>query len=163
MEEIMKAKSRTSKRFGKLLALTLVLAMALTATATPLAFAKGVANGNEYVKAIPIYDTYAEAQAEAAELNQELTGEGSVLLKNDGALPLAKGSKVTVFGAAATSLQGGTGRVDNVLKDNGFTVNPTIVTESNYANIEDAAIRQYGNAAIVVLKRGGGEGSGDME
>ena len=75
----MKAKSRTSKTFGKLLALTLTLSMVIAASATPLTFAKGVSNGNEYVKAIPIYDTLAEAQAAAAELNEELTGEGSVL------------------------------------------------------------------------------------
>ncbi|MBP5177333.1 MAG: glycoside hydrolase family 3 C-terminal domain-containing protein, partial [Clostridia bacterium] len=155
----MKAKSRTSKTFGKLLALTLTLSMVIAASATPLTFAKGVSNGNEYVKAIPIYDTLAEAQAAAAELNEELTGEGSVLLKNNGALPFAKGTTITVFGSAATSLQGGSGRVDTVLRDAGFTVNSTVVTESNYARTDDADIRKYGNAAVVVLKRGGSEGS----
>ena len=42
-------------------------------------------------------DTYS---AERATLSRRICGEGSVLLKNDGALPLKKGSKVAVFGPA---------------------------------------------------------------
>jgi len=81
MEENMNTKSRTSKKLGKLLAVALTLSMVVATSVTPLASAKGVANGNEYVKAIPVYDTYADAQTAAAELNEQLTGEGSVLLK----------------------------------------------------------------------------------
>ena len=114
--------------------------------------------------AIPWFSSQAEAQAAAIDLNIRLTGEGSVLLKNkDKALPLAKATeKVTVFGAAASSLQGGTGNVRAALSDDEFSVNETIITETNVT--EDAAaaaesIGEYSDVAVVVLKRGGGEGS----
>ena len=70
----------------------------------------------------PAFATEEEARAAAEELNIQLTGEGSVLLKNKAsALPLAKATqKVTVFGSAATSLANGTGHVDGALKDGGF-------------------------------------------
>ena len=155
----MKAKHRYSKTLVKLLGVLLIVAFYVSAIAPTVAFAKGVPNGNEYVKAVPIYDTYAEAQAAAIDLNIQLTGEGSVLLKNDGVLPLSTSRRITVFGAAATSLQGGSGRVTTSLSDAGFTVNPTLVTETNFNSTSDDVIKKYGDAAVVVLKRGGGEGS----
>ena len=87
--------------------------------------------GVDNYKAILDYDTLADAQEAAKELNIELTGEGSVLLKNDGTLPVEEGTKVVVFGAAATSLQGGTGRVDTALAEDGFDVYPTVFNETN--------------------------------
>ncbi|MBO7377418.1 MAG: glycoside hydrolase family 3 C-terminal domain-containing protein, partial [Clostridia bacterium] len=155
----MKATNRYSKTFGKLLVVLLIVSLYVSTMAPSVVFGQGVPNGNEYVKAVPIYDTYEEAQAAAKDLNIELTGEGSVLLKNDGVLPLSTSRKITVFGAAATSLQGGSGRVTTALEDAGFSVNPTVVTESNYNSTSDTVIKKYGDAAVVVLKRGGGEGS----
>ncbi len=113
--------------------------------------------------AFPAFETKEEAQAAAIDLNIRLTGEGSVLLKNKAnALPLAKeGTKITVFGAAASSLQGGTGNVANALRDDGFDVNTSIINETAAANTETATttLGEYKDVAVVVLKRGGGEGS----
>ncbi len=115
------------------------------------------ANGG-YAK--PAYATEQEAKDAAQDINIQLTAEGSVLLKNkDAALPLNKATqKVTVFGASASSLQGGTGNVATYLGDDGFTVNPTIMTETAAA-AEGASVGEYSDVAVVVLKRGGGEGS----
>lgn len=149
--------SKSKKTILRVIAPVMVTAMAFAPVFnTVSAFAVG-RNGNI---AMPTdYASLADAQAAAADLNVKLTGEGAVLLKNDGTLPLDKGAKVTVFGSAATSLQGGSGRVDTALADAGFTVNSTLVTENNYDSIEAEDIRLYNEAAIVVLKRGGGEGS----
>lgn len=146
-------KTRKTKKFAKIL--TPVLATTLAVTPMFSALTASAANGGS---AIPRYDTQAAATAVATELNIKLTGEGSVLLKNKAnALPLNKKSvKVTVFGAAASSLQGGSGKVQEVLADDGFAVNETVITEST---LEGATVGDYADAAIVVLKRGGGEGS----
>ena len=51
-----------------------------------------------------------ESMAEAYEVNTELVSEGVTLLENNGALPLASGSNVNVFGWASTaSVYGGVG------------------------------------------------------
>ena len=101
-------KTSTKKRMVK----SFVLAAGVALVA-PLLLSKAEAlpnfaiGGNEYVKAVPIFDTYEEGQEAARELNKELTGEGAVLLKNDGTLPLSKKAKVTVF--LANSSYSGTG------------------------------------------------------
>ena len=100
------------------------------------------ANGGN---ALTSYETLAEAQAAAAELNIQLTGEGAILLKNDNdALPLNKVTqKVTVFGAAAASLQGGTGQVITELTADGFSVNTTLITEATAATADAASVLGY--------------------
>ena len=51
-----------------------------------------------------------ESMAEAYEVNTELVGEGVTLLENNGALPLASGSNLNVFGWASTApVYGGVG------------------------------------------------------
>ena len=116
--------------------------------------------GVDGYKAILDYDTLAEAQEAAKNLNIEITGEGSVLLKNDGTLPVSEDSKVVVFGSAATSLQGGKGRVDTALTEAGFDVYPTVFNESSVKNgIDTRQFDLFHDLAVVVLKRGGGEGS----
>jgi len=136
-------------------ALSLVTAISAYIFNGSLAFA---ANGGI---AIPTYDTQAEATEAAAELNIQLTGEGSVLLKNAGnALPLDKEvSGVTVFGSAATSLQGGSGSVITVLDDDGYAVNTTLITEATAAEATATTVEGFADVAVVVLKRGGGEGN----
>ncbi|MBO5528980.1 MAG: glycoside hydrolase family 3 protein, partial [Bacilli bacterium] len=114
--------------------------------------------------ASPSYATQADAQQAAIDLNIQLTGEGSVLLKNkDNALPLAKATeKVTVFGSAQGSLQGGQGNVRGVLADDGFVVNATIINENSLPKDDEeisAALGEFTDVAVILLKRGGGEGS----
>ena len=115
--------------------------------------------GNEYVKAVPIFDTYEEGQEAARELNKELTGEGAVLLKNDGTLPLSKKAKVTVF--LANSSYSGTGsQLAGELRNEGFEVNSnTISVNNNFNGVTDAQIGNYKDVAVIVIARGGGEGS----
>ena len=144
---------------SRILALVMVLMMVATCTT---AFAT---NGREYVKSVPAYDTWDEAIAAAQALNEELTGEGAVLLKNDGALPLAVGQKVTVFSApipgAANSSRGFAGiraQLGEYIAEDGFDVNPVVVDENNYADVSAADIGEY-NVAVVILARGGSEGS----
>ena len=151
-------KIKQKSRLAKVLATMLATTMAVTATSGVIgAFA---ANGGV---AVPEFDSLNAAKAAAAELNIELTGEGSVLLKNEGqALPIDKNAKITVFGAAANSLQGGQGKVAEALTEGGFAnVNSTVVTETMSA--EDFGKVTFGNkdseVAVIVLKRGGGEGS----
>ena len=118
---------------------------------------------NGYAK--PAYATQEEAQQAAIDINIQLVAEGSVLLKNqENALPLAKATeKVTVFGAAAASLQGASGKVIDALKEDGFDVNTTLISEGKSLPATDEAaneaIGEYKDVAVVVLKRGGGEGS----
>ncbi len=154
IEGVNKMKVRIKKNSFSLvrhmLVLTLTLFIAISAGSLAFAANNGIA--------IPTYDTLEEAQAAAAELNIELTGEGSVLLKNQSdALPLSKSSEgVTVFGYAAASLQGGSGELVAELADAGFTVNPTLILEEDAltATIDTA----YDDVGVVVLRRGGGEG-----
>lgn len=44
------------------------------------------------------YETPEEAKEASLKVNQKITDEGMILLKNNGVLPLAKGAKVTPFG-----------------------------------------------------------------
>ena len=129
---------------------------------------------------------------EESKLIEKVQGEGSVLLRNEnGALPLAKGSKVSTFGygtikpittgmvrfgTPGTSIDFKTG----MEKDGNLSINPTLydfyaqhstqdlafntVNEVD-AGLIDTGIRStydtYGDAAIVVISRAGGEG-GDL-
>ena len=59
---------------------------------------------------VPDFSNYAAAKAFSAELNVDIMRESVVLLKNNGALPLAKGDSVSLFGARAYEpIVGGTG------------------------------------------------------
>ena len=114
--------------------------------------------GNEYVKAVPIFDTYEEGQEAARELNKELTGEGAVLLKNDGTLPLSKKAKVTVFLANA-SYSGTGSQLAGELRNDGFDVNSNTISAANIDRVTDDQIGNFNDVAVVVIARGGGEGS----
>ncbi len=81
--------------------------------------------------------TKADALAAANAINEALCEEGFVLLKNDGALPLQKGGKISVFGMNAADLvYGGSGSsakdtsngidIYKSLESAGFHVNPTL-------------------------------------
>ena len=85
------------------------------------------------------YDTRDEVLDAASELNEEIYGEGVVMLKNEGnALPLADGANISVFGKnSANVLTGGSGAgsggggatvsLTDALNNAGFNLNPTLV------------------------------------
>ena len=150
----------------------------------------------------------ADRTAKGAELVKQVEAEGASLLTNeDEALPLAKGSKVSLFSTSSVNIvYGGTGsanvdasKCDNLktaLEKEGFSVNQTLwdfyetgdaaeYTRGNAgADVQDSAtasgygsaeiveapwslysedvlgsVEEYGDAAIVVLSRIGGEGA----
>ena len=149
---------------SRLMAIAVSAAMVVTTLCSTTAFAT---NGRDYEKSVPIFDTWEEGIAAAEELNEQLTGEGAVLLKNEGVLPLASGAKVTVFSAPIPGAAGGgSGRgfsgiraqLPGYLTEGGFDVNPTAVDENNVADVTKEQIGDY-NTAIVILARGGSEGS----
>lgn len=77
------------------------------------------------------YRRRTEARAVADELVAEIEGEGAVLLKNDGTLPLPKGTKVSLLGRyAADPVYGGAGS---------GTVDPNECTDL-YTGISDAGL-----------------------
>lgn len=71
----------------------------------------------------PLYEpetqNKSDALEKANELNVEINKEGYVLLKNQNALPLAKGSKISVFGKNSVNLVyggSGSGGIDDISK-----------------------------------------------
>lgn len=119
------------------------------------------------------YSSYDEALDAADDLNTEISGEGDVLLKNDGTLPMTTASKLSVFGGAQDSYVGGSGSatLTEALRTEGFKVNSALenyyANEKNTIGVEksdfDKSIEQtfslYGDAAVVILSRTGGEGN----
>lgn len=91
------------------------------------------------VVANPVAEVSDETRAEADSLITEIAGEGAVLVKNDGTLPLSDGVKnLNVFGWASTNpCYGGTGSgaVDtnncvtllDGLKEGGYSLNQTLI------------------------------------
>lgn len=134
------------------------------------------------------YSSYEDAYEANLETNKNVQEEGSVLLKNDGALPLASGSKISVFSRSCTDIvYGGTGSgsidtsvvVDlyTALSEAGYSINETLwdfyagqsgysrttsdvaeVPLSDYTDAVKASYADYNDAAIVVISRTGGEG-----
>lgn len=119
------------------------------------------------------YETLEDAKAAAAVVAEEVASEGSTLLKNNNnALPMRGSEKVSVFGTGSDYMAGKTGDLlCPALESEGFHVNPqlhsfyssvgttygTEITNFN-KNIENS-FDLYNDAAIIVLSRGGGEGS----
>ncbi|WP_263119080.1 glycoside hydrolase family 3 protein [Cellulomonas sp. RIT-PI-Y] len=78
-----------------------------------------------------------ERQAYLADVGTRIGEEGITLLANDGALPLAEGARLSVFGQSSVDpVYGGTGAgsldttqavdLEDSLTDAGFTINPTL-------------------------------------
>ncbi|WP_433440828.1 glycoside hydrolase family 3 C-terminal domain-containing protein [Pseudoflavonifractor sp.] len=162
------------------------------------------------------YESTQDVQAAADALVEEIESEGIVLLKNNGALPLATPAKVTLLGRdAADPVYGGSGSgsvdLSSVvdlragLEQAGYEINDTVYAIlSSYASYKEeltalgasrvydhpkgiitmddpststyyigempvenytadaiSSFSSYGDAAIVVIGRGGGEG-GDL-
>ncbi|MCQ2797520.1 MAG: glycoside hydrolase family 3 C-terminal domain-containing protein [Bacilli bacterium] len=115
----------------------------LTGMVLPLALAAGM-SGKDAARASAAYiGEYGERAAyieHATKVNGQMADEGFVLLKNDGSLPLAKGSKISVVGKSSTNLaRGGAGsgagsvssgvtsvNLQDSLTDAGFEINNTL-------------------------------------
>ncbi len=132
------------------------------------------------------YESYEETLRAGEELNEELEGEGAVLLKNkDNALPLkAREKHVTMFGIGSSNLvTGGGGSGGGTLTEKmnsydlydsmeaaGFKVNQAVrgfydsqkysdgseVDPAKLADYEDS-YATYGDAAIITISRTGAE------
>ena len=83
------------------------------------------------------FDTVEELEAHDKEIAEQLTGEGAVLLKNNGALPLSAGDKVSTLSHSSVGIATcGTGSADidtskaptlkEALEADGLEVNPTL-------------------------------------
>ena len=141
-------KNGSRKRLSKLL-VGLVMTGVMTFTSGVTAFAAvnnaDVNNASESRKGI-FYTDYAtpdELMREAKKLAEEVSEEGMVLMKNDSALPLAKHSRISVFGKSSVNPAyggGGSGALIGVepvslydgLRNAGFYTNG--VLESFYNN-----------------------------
>lgn len=134
------------------------------------------------------FGSWQEQYESASQLGVTLQEEGSVLLENNGALPLASGAKVSLFSRSSVDiLYGGTGSgaidtsvaptLKSALEGAGFQVNETLWDfysgqEGYVRSLSDVAevpvsafpadvtgsYGSYGDAAIVVLTRACGEG-----
>lgn len=106
-------KSRTRKKlkgsFKAFVASALACALTITAIPAVTAFA-GTIGGKYYSD----YTTYDEAIEEAGKINLEVSEEGSVLLKNDGTLPLKGSELISVFGVGSSVLVGGSNNTNSV-------------------------------------------------
>ncbi len=90
---------RGSSWIAVVLALVLIINLMITG---PLYSMISLAMGEGSISEASIEEAYAN--------NAAISGEGMVLLENNGALPLADGSKINVFGWASTNpVYGGTG------------------------------------------------------
>lgn len=163
---------KVTQGFKAYLALALcVMMLTTTAFASPNTFGGVSEDGKYYTD----YNTLAEAQAAAAEIAKQIAGEGFTLLKNQAdALPLRGTERISVFGVGQDALAGSTSndvKLLDALEDEGFSVNKSLRSfyeaEGTTFGTEITAFHKgiensygmYGDAAIIVLSRGGGEGS----
>ena len=160
-------------------------------------------DGSEYTggKFTSEFNSDKELQAYEYGVCEEIVGEGAVLLKNNGALPLSKGEKVSCFSHSSVDIvYGGTGSgsvdtstaptLKQSLSDAGLQVNAALwnfyekgawssykratgamntgydqqykineVPWSKFTKAQTNTFAAYGDAAIVVIARSGGEGT----
>ncbi|MEY8493053.1 glycoside hydrolase family 3 C-terminal domain-containing protein [Lachnospiraceae bacterium 29-91] len=135
------------------------------------------------------YKTWTEQYTHAQELIEDIQEEGSVLLENNGALPLESGEKVSLFSRSSVDIvYGGTGSgsideaalipLKSEMEEAGFSVNDILwdfyseqegyertttdiaeVPISEYTDEVISSYKNYNDAAIVVISRTGGEGN----
>lgn len=98
----------------------------------------GTVGGNATGTSLSSYESDEDLRAAQRQLVRDIVDEGTVLLKNDEALPLSKSEKVTIFGQSSVywanagtgsaSMGGGSSEFDlkKSLEQAGFSVNGTV-------------------------------------
>lgn len=166
----MKKKTKNITKIATL-ATVCVLAASLGTSNIFASAANTSANGRYYTD----YTSEEVAVEEAENMNKELASEGIVMLKNDGSLPISKGSTVSVLGIAQDCMVETSGSITDSLTAAGLTVNPTLLeyysadgadyrsfgTEGELNNTQKQSLRIYNDLGVVVIARGSaGESSG---
>lgn len=131
---------------------TAVMSTLMALTLAMPAMATGFETGVSYVTD---FTTHAEAVAAAKVVDLQKDEEGMVLLKNTGALPLNKKSKISVFGSQADDFI-------TALSAEGFDVNPTEIGADSYdpdaiSKSQAQSLEIYGDVGVITLNRTYGE------
>lgn len=124
------------------------------------------------------YNSYEDAYAAAQQLNEELSAEGSVMLKNDGTLPLTGNESVSVFGvwettpmnnntkspSFSTAFANAGFKTNNVLADFYKNYRKTSNTRgaigsetTDFGQGVKNSFDLYNDLAVIVVSRAGGE------
>lgn len=160
---------------------TTIITRSLGHTTTKVTTTGDGSSDNEYFKSD--YSSHEELVDHETEFSKQLVAEGIVLMRNqDNVLPLESGKKISLFGIGSAKFvySGlGSGAIDtskttslkDALEAEGFQVNPDLysVYEKSEAHVgkeEDPStyldsvadsVKEYNDAAIVVISRNGAE------
>ena len=158
-----------------------IITRSLGHTTTKVVTTADSGGDNQYFKSD--FANHDELVAHQTEFSRQLVAEGIVLMRNEGnVLPLESGKKISLFGiGSAKFLYGGlgSGAIDtskcmslkDALEAEGFQVNPTLYklytdskakvgkeeAPSAYMKSAEASIKEYGDAALIVISRNGAE------
>ncbi len=163
--------SKKSKAFFAILIMSIILTVALAMPTILTAF------GAEYYGSFlfdkPYNTSYSnidEVRAASADVANKISAEGTVLLKNDGALPLAANQKISLFGTNSGKMT----QMKSGLEAEGFGVNANsaistgnVAADSdtlpeNYAtDVKERNEFFYNDAAIVMFDEAFGAVSGE--
>ena len=157
-------KKRSKSTFAKAGGFTLALAMMASVSVAPV-FKSALAEAGNFTN---MYDSWEETLEAGAKLNVKLANEGFVLMKNNGALPLAKEERnVTLLGTESYTIQSGGGgsgglsrpnvasarasasTIVTSLDDAGFKINPRV--RSKYGNGNNTDTNTY----MTIVEEGG--------
>ena len=160
---------------------TTIITRSLGHTTTKVTTTGDGSSDNEYFKSD--YSSHEELVDHETEFSKQLVAEGIVLMRNqDNVLPLERGKKISLFGIGSAKFvySGlGSGAIDtskttslkDALEAEGFQVNPDLYSvyeksearvgkeedPSTYLDSVADSVKEYNDAAIVVISRNGAE------
>lgn len=160
---------------------TTIITRSLGHTTTKVTTTGDGSSDNEYFKSD--YSSHEELVDHETEFSKQLVAEGIVLMRNqDNVLPLERGKKISLFGSGSAKFvySGlGSGAIDtskttslkDALEAEGFQVNPDLYSvyeksearvgkeedPSTYLDSVADSVKEYSDAAIVVISRNGAE------
>ena len=160
---------------------TTIITRSLGHTTTKVTTTGDGSGDNEYFKSD--YSSHEELVDHETEFSKQLVAEGIVLMRNqDNVLPLERGKKISLFGIGSAKFvySGlGSGAIDtskttslkDALEAEGFQVNPDLYSvyeksearvgkeedPSTYLDSVADSVKEYSDAAIVVISRNGAE------